>query len=204
VRRKLSKKNILQKERKQKVLKTIARVVCIVVIVSVFVLAFFAWFLHQSEDNHRYFLAGTRIHVVEPNIYDAHYRPGTLVFVKQVPIREVEEGTLISMATSGDYPLTFNNEIFVEFLEEYYGRSLHGIVTENTLARERLPLRAGRYIGVPYMGIPLMGSVLVWIADNVFIYVLISLLLVSAAITVLILLNSKTFYPDTVLENKKK
>lgn len=200
----MSKKNILQKERKQKVLKTIARVVCIVVIVSVFVLAFFAWFLHQSEDNHRYFLAGTRIHVVEPNIYDAHYRPGTLVFVKQVPIREVEEGTLISMATSGDYPLTFNNEIFVEFLEEYYGRSLHGIVTENTLARERLPLRAGRYIGVPYMGIPLMGSVLVWIADNVFIYVLISLLLVSAAITVLILLNSKTFYPDTVLENKKK
>jgi len=160
--------------------------------------------LRHNENNHRYFLLGSRIHAVKPNVFDAHYRVGTLVFVKSAPVRELESGRLISMATSGTHPLTYSNERFVEFQEEFFGRSLHGIVTENTLARDRLPLRAGRYIGVPYMGIPVLGSVLVWMGERLLLSTLLTMLIVALSVTALILFRNRSEFDNLKFPKKNK
>jgi len=174
-----------------------ARVVCIVILITTLVLSGFTFFLRHCENNHRYFLAGTRIHAVKPRVYDAHYSAGSLVFVRSAPVRELDEGALISMAVNAEFPLTFNNERFIEFQEEFFGRSLHGIVTENTAARERLPLRGGRYIGVPYMSIPGLGSILVWASENNVISSTIAILIIAGTTAVLIVTRSKKVTEDS-------
>ena len=178
--------NLSEDENKDRIIKLIIRITAIVLLIITVTLFTFTIFLRHCENNHRYFIFNTRIHAVKPRIYDAHYNPGTLVFVKPAPVRELDEGTLISMATSGTFPLTYNNEKFISFQEEFFGRSLHGIVTENTVARDRLPLRAGRYIGVPYMGVPALGSILLWTNDNFAVFTFLSLLLVASATAALI------------------
>jgi len=186
----LNKKTALLDKKENNTLKLVARIAGIIIIVFVVLLTLLAVFLRHCEYNHRYFIVNTRIHAVRPNVYDAHYKPGTLVFVRPQPIREVEEGTIISMAVNADFPLTFNNERFVEFQEEFYGRSLHGIATENTVARDRIPLRGGRYIGVPYMGVPALGAILIWIVDNHILFSVIAVLLVASSVTAIILLRN--------------
>jgi len=183
----LGKNSIQLKRKENKALKVIVRILCVLVLVTVIFLSVFAWYFNFFENNPLDFKANTRIHAVRPYIFDEQYRAGTLVFVRPMPIRTVEQGTLISMAYNNEVPLIFNNELFVEFIEEYYGMSLHGIVTERTLERGRSPLRAGRYIGVPYGSIPFLGTVLLWIVSNTVIFISLAILLTAAAVTAFIL-----------------
>ena len=200
----MDKKPALSILSENKSVRIVIRVVSITIISLVVIFSVLALFLRHCENNHRYFMAGTRIHAVKPRIYDAHYQPGTLVFVGRAAVRELEKGTLISMAVNADFPLTFNNERFVEFQEEYYGRSLHGIATENTVARDRIPLRGGRYIGVPQFGIPLLGAILVWIIDNATIFGGFAFLLVALSVLAIILTRGKKEKEDDVKITFKK
>ena len=201
---KLSSKNQERESSATNANKKVIRIIAFVILTVMAILFAFALFLRHCEYNHRYFIFGTRIHAVKQNVYDAKYHAGALVFVgRPIPVRELEEGALISMATGGDHPLTYNNEIFMEFQEEFFGRGLHGIVTANTLELDRLPLRAGRYIGIPIMGIPGLASILVPMAENILISSLISLLIAASAITAIILAKNKKIEKEKLTFPKK-
>jgi len=181
----------------------VARIACIVVLVISVLLFILTGFFSYCENNPLDFIAGTRIHPVRPRIYDANFNSGSLVLVRSVPVTTLESGSLISMVYNNEMPLIYNNERFVEYQEEFYGISLHGIVTERTLERNRLPLRAGRYVGVPFGSIPLLGAILVWTASNFILFTTIVIILSASAITALVFLRRKRS-SDVVFNPKKK
>jgi len=157
----------------------------------VILLSVLAGLFRHFENNHRSFILNTRIHIIQPRTYDAHFKGDSLVLVRSFPVRDLVKGDLISIVTNRERPWEFSNEIFVEFQEEFYGLSLHGIVTERTQEREQLPLRASHYIGVPYGSIPLLGSILIWIVNNLAIFSVLAVSSTMLAILVRIAIRKR-------------
>ena len=189
--------------------KRITLTVCIVILVFGVVLSVLASFFRYCETNPLDFKSGTRIHAVRPLVYDVYFQSGTLVLVKPADIRTLDEGAVISMVYNNEAPFIFNNERFISFEEEYYGLSLHGIVTERTQERGRSPLRGGHFVGVPYGSIPMLGSLLMWIDNNIVLHyvIFISIFILSAlAFVLLCTLGNprKATLPETVKQKKKK
>ena len=185
-------------------LKVFTRVICITIIVIGILLSLLAWFFTYCEYNPLDFVAGSRIHAVRPRVYDAHYNSGTLVLVKPAEIRALEKDDIISMVYNDEAPFIFNNERLVEFQEEYFGISLHGIVTERTVDRERSPLRGGYFVGVPYGSIPVLGTILIWIDDNLTAFYIITLSLLALSVLAIILVNRGSDSRKALLPKPKK
>jgi len=184
--------------------KLITRIVVIVVLIVGITLAILAAYFNYYENNPLDFKLGSRIHAVRPLVYDAYFKSGTLVLVKPADIASVEKGDIISMVYNDDAPFIFNNERFIEFQEEYYGLSRHGIVTERTVARERSPLRGGYYVGIPYGSVPMLGSLLIWIDNNLVAFYIIALSVLALSILAFILVRRSDGPSRKALLPKKK
>jgi len=184
--------------------KTITRIILICIIVIGILLSIFAALFNYYENNPLSFIAGSRFHNVRPLVYDDRYNSGTLVFVKPAEIRSLHEGDIISMVYNNEAPFMFNNERFISFQEEFYGLSLHGIVTERTVARDRSPLRGGHFVGVPYGSIPLLGSLVMWIAHNLLTYYIIAFSVLALAILAYALTRKQDNSRKKLLPKKRK
>ena len=184
--------------------RTITRIILITVIVLAILLAILAALFSYFENNPLDFIAGSRMHNVRPLVYDDRFSSGTLVLVKPANIRALEPGSIISMVYNDEAPFIFNNERLVEFQEEYYGLSLHGIVTDRTVVRERSPLRGGHFVGVPYGSIPWLGSLLMWIAHNLATYYVIAFSVLALSILAFILVRRDNTNRKALLPKKKK
>jgi len=184
--------------------RTITRIVLITIIIIGVLLSILAALFNYYENNPLDFIAGSRFHNVRPLVYDDRFNSGTLVLVKPADIRNLNEGDIISMVYNNEAPFMFNNERFISFQEEFYGISLHGIVTERTVARDRSPLRGGHFVGVPYGSIPLLGSLLMWIAHNLVTYYIIAFSVLALSILAYALVRRQDNSRKTLLPKKSK
>jgi|GEM_PF-4037045 len=184
--------------------KLITRITLITVIIIGVLLSILAALFNYYENNPLSFIAGTRIHNVRPLVYDDRFNSGTLVLVRPADIGSLREGDIISMVYNNEAPFMFNNERFISFEEEFYGLSLHGIVTERTVVRERSPLRGGHFVGVPYGAIPLMGALIMWIAHNLVTYYIIAFSVLALAILAFALVRKEDNSRKALLPKKRK
>jgi len=170
-------------------LRVITFITCLVILIIGIFLSSLTAFYRYCENNPLDFVLGTRVHVVRPRVYDARFDSGTLVLVRRAAIDTRIRGDIISMVYNNDAPFIFNNERFIEFQEEYYGLSLHGIVTEDTLEQDRLPLRGGHYVGVPFGSISGLGSLVMWINYNLSTYYTIAFSIFALAVLAFVLVR---------------
>jgi len=190
-------------------LKRITLIISIVILVFGGIISTLAAYFNYCENNPLDFKAGTRIHTVRPLVYDVYFQSGTLVLVKPADIRTLNEGDIISMVYNHEAPYIFNNERFISFEEAYYGLSLHGIVTERTQERGVGPLRGGHFVGVPSGSIPMLGSLLMWIDNNIVLHyiIFISTFLISTVAFILLMTlgdRRKAILPEKIVKKKSK